>query len=162
MFTDELIELLISTPKTIVDAPKEVQGRSSHMKKNFTLVSIDGNYSFGGFITQNRMFTENFSIGLVYNPKGEKGSIILLRCNGTHGPTEDMPHHNSPHIHKATKDRIDMGLFAAGNIEITTSYATYEDAIQFYVKTIGLIVVDRLKYFPVPSGQQGLFDNLGG
>lgn len=67
MFTDELIEELISCPKTILEVPREMkEGRSGFAKRTFTLISVDGQYNFSGFITQNLTFTENFSIGIGY------------------------------------------------------------------------------------------------
>ncbi len=86
MITDQLIEELIACKKTVVEPPKDMkEGRSGFIKKTFTLISLDGQHSFSGFITQNLIFIENFSIGLSYSPKDEKGKIVLLRCNGPMG-----------------------------------------------------------------------------
>ena len=158
MYTDELIKELISCQKRIVDSPKDLKmGRTSFLKRHFTLMSVDGNYNFNGFITQSLIFSENFSIGLVFNPKGEKGTIVLLRCNGPHGGTKITSHHATCHIHRATAERINTGLKPEGNIELTQEYSTIESAIQFYVKHINLLPDDKQKYFPPPSGQIPLF-----
>lgn len=111
MYAAELIEELISCPKTVVEAPGDMkEGRSGFIKRIFTLISVDDEYSFSGFITQNLTFTENFSIGLSFNPKDEKGKIVLLRCNGPHGGTKAIPHHAVCHIHTATAERVNEGL----------------------------------------------------
>lgn len=157
MYTDELITELISCQKMIVEPPKELKGRNSFLKKQFSLTSVDGNYSFNGFITKSLIFSENFSIGLAFNPKEEKGKIILLRCNGPHGAIKNVSHHAVCHIHKATADRINAGLKPEGSIELTQEYSTIEDAIQFYVKHINLLPDDRRKYFPPPSTQIDMF-----
>lgn len=158
MFTEEFLKELITCPKMIVDAPLEMkQGRSGFLKKAFILKSVDGQYNFSGFINQNLTFSENFSIGLVYNPKEEKGTIGLLRCNGAHGGTIHHPHHASCHIHTSTADGINNGVKSEDRIELTKEYLTIEDAIQYFVKRINVDSIDRQKYFPPPSGQIDFF-----
>lgn len=159
MYTDQLITELINCLKTVVEAPKDMkEGRSGFAKRSFTLTSVDEQYSFSGFITQNLTFTENFSIGLTYNPKKEKGKIVLIRCNGPHGGTKHTPHHAGCHIHTATAERINNGLKAEGQINMTNEYSTIEDAIQYYVRLINIITDDRRKHFPPPNGQIDLFN----
>ncbi len=160
MYTDEQIEELISCPKRIVEPPKETKesARTGFIKKTFVMVSNDGVYNFNGFIAQNLKFPENFSIGLIYDPKEEKGKIPLLRCNGPHGGTKVFPHHAYFHIHKATAERINNNLKPEGQIDITQHYSTIETAIQYYVRRIGLSVTDRTKHFPPPNPQIELFN----
>jgi len=119
--------------------------------------SKDGQFSFSGFITHNIVFPENFSIGLIYKPREEKGSIVLLRCNGMHGGTIQNPHHAYSHIHTVQADFLSQGSKIENHIDITTEYSTLETAIQFYVNKIDLDPHDRQKYFSPPSGQIGLF-----
>lgn len=161
MFTDEILAELIRCPKIVMEAPMEMkQGRSGFVKRSFALKSKDGLHYFNGFINQNLTFTENFSIGLSYNPKDEKGNIVLLRCNGAHGGTNAHPHHASCHIHISTAERINNGLKPEGKIDMTNEYSTIEDAIQYYAKHINIDSIDRQKYFPPPSGQIDLFGQL--
>jgi len=161
MITDQLIKELIACKKTVVEAPKDIkEGRSGFKKRTFTLISLDGLHSFSGFITQNLTFIENFSIGLSYSPKDEKGKIVLLRCNGPHGGTKNSPHHASCHIHTSTAERINNGLKPEGQIDITNDYSTIEDAIQFYIRRINIDTADRQKYFSPPSGQIDLFTQI--
>lgn len=149
LYTDELIEELISCPKKVVIAPKDSGFGRGSSKVKFTLESDDTNHSFSSFISQNITFQENFSIGLVYQPKDEKGTIVLVRVNGPHGPNENIPHHEGPHIHLATADRINAGLKPEGHIETNVPYATIEEAIQFFIRRINIIPEDRQKHFPV-------------
>ncbi len=123
------------------------------------MISTDGKYSFYGFIRQNLKFLENFSIGLIYNPKEERGTLDLLRCNGPHGENNVHLHHIGCHIHRATAERIAKGLKPEGYIELTEDYATLDDAIQYFVKLINLKPNDRQKHFPRPNGQINLFGN---
>jgi hypothetical protein len=162
LYTDELIEELISCPKKVTDSPKDSGVGRGSSKIKFSLESTNGNYSFGGFISKNLTFQENFSIGLVYYPKDEKGSIVLLRANGPHGLNENLPHHDGPHVYIATAERMNAGLKPEGKIETTVPYATIDDAIQYYIKRINVIPVDRQKHFPLPDNQiEFNFDNDG-
>lgn len=123
----------------------------------FTMESLDGEHSFMGFISQNLTFQENFSIGLMYFPKDEKGSIVLARVNGPHGPNEFAPHHNGPHVHKATAENIAAGLKPeSGEIVTDVPYTTVDDAIQYYVRFVNIVPADRQKHFPPPSNQAEL------
>jgi hypothetical protein len=163
MYTDEHLRELIDCHKKIVDAPKHVKSeRTAYTKQVFTLCSLDDQYDFSGFVTQNITFQESFSIGLVYKPKFEKTSIVLMRCNGIHGGNTDIiSHHSYCHIHYATAQRINAGLKAEGLIEKTEDYAALADGILYFVKRINLIPDHRSKYFSPPRPlQTDLFGNL--
>lgn len=158
MYTDELIQELITCPKMVVDAPKEMKkGRADYLKKNFIIKSIDGIYNFSGFITQNSTFAENFSIGLIFNSREDKGKVTLLRCSGPHGMTKEL-HHAVCHIHKVIAEDINSGNKVEKNIKQTDEYSTLEDAIQFFIKYINIVPFDRQKHFPPPTGQTDLFN----
>lgn len=157
MYTDQFIQELITCQKVITDRPKDKEARSSYVKKVFSMNSIDNQFSFSGFMHQNMFFPENFSIGLIYKPKEEKGAIILLRCNGMHGGTIQHPHHAHCHIHTVQADFLNKGSRVENHIEITSQYSTFDMAIQFYINQIGLDLSDRQQYFPPPSGQTNLF-----
>lgn len=152
-FTDELIEELVNCPKKVVDAPKDSGVGRGSRKIKFLLESEDGHHSFSGFISKNLTFQENYSIGLVYNPKEEKGKIVLVRVNGPHGQNENAPHHDGSHVHLSTAERINAGLKPEGVIETDVPYSTIEDAIQHYIKRINIIPADRRKHFPTPNNQ---------
>jgi hypothetical protein len=152
-FTDKIIEELISCSKRVVDSPKDSGVGRGSSKTKFSLESVDGQYSFSGFISKNLTFQENFSIGLVFNPKEEKGKIVLVRVNGPHGQNENAPHHDGPHVHRSTAERINGGLKPEGVIETEVPYSTIEDAIQYYIRRINVVPADRQKYFPTPNNQ---------
>lgn len=153
MYTDELIHDLIVCPKTIIEAPKDSGISRGSLKTVFGMASVDGVHNFTGFISRNAVFQENFSIGLVYDPKEEKGKICLLRCNGLHGETIGVPHHSFFHIHTVTADDINNGIKVEKHIQKTEEYSTLDDAIQFYIKYVNIVPADRKKHFPPPSGQ---------
>jgi hypothetical protein len=102
------------------------------------------------------MFNENFSFGLVYFPKHEKGSYEIIRCNGPHGEHVQFPHHIHYHIHKATQQNIDIGLKEDSTIEITDGYTNFDEAFRFFVCYINVIQGDINSIFPVK--QLTLFD----
>jgi hypothetical protein len=158
IYNDEHIENLLRIEKEIIEPPaKDFSEERGHFKKNFILRSYDGKYLFRAFIRYNSKFTENFSIGLEYNPKEEKGSICLLRCNGSHGENNKLPHHSSFHIHNATAESINAGLRPESNIQKTEEYATLEQAVLYFLNYINLKQEDKLKYFP--DKQLELFKN---
>lgn len=123
------------------------------LKRFLVWHQLDGAYNFTGFSSRNKAFQENFSVGLVYDPKEEKGKICLFRCNGLHGETIGAPHHSFFHIHTVRADDINNGIKIEKHIQETREYSTIEDAIQFYIKHINILPADRKKYFPPPSGQ---------
>ena len=153
MYTDDFINSLISCPKIIIEAPKEVGNTRGSSKTKFGMSSADGHFRFSGFISVNNTFKENFSIGLVYAPKDERGKICLLRCNGLHGETIKVPHHTFFHIHTVSADDLNNDIKFEKQIKKTEEYSTLEDAIQFYIKHINIVPEDRKKYFPPPTGQ---------
>ncbi|TKK68067.1 hypothetical protein FC093_12710 [Ilyomonas limi] len=162
LYTNELIEELLGCPKKVTNSPKDSGVGRGSSKIKFMLESIDGKYSFSGFISKNLTFQLNFSTGLVYQPKDERGTIVLLRVNGPHGPNENIPHHEGPHVHLATAERINAGLKPEGKIETGVPYATIEDAIQYFVKRINVIITDRQKHFPPPNNQIDINFEAGG
>ncbi len=94
------------------------------------------------------MFPENFSIGLVYSPKHEKGSYEILRCDGPHGEHEMFPHHVHFHIHEITSAALENGLKEDRNMEITDKYTNFDDVLRFFVKHINLKSEDINRFFP--------------
>lgn len=161
-FNQEFINFLISCPKRIKEAPKkEMVCEKGHLRNNMKLISDDGKFEFEVFIRVNQAFPENFSIGLVYIPRDGTSRITLLRYNGPHGPQNSIDsHHASSHIHIATEENISKGLRAEKSAILTTEYATYQDAIYFFVKKCGIMEAD--KYFRYINNQQTLFDEWGG
>jgi hypothetical protein len=157
IYEEEHIENLLRCEKEITGHPaKEYKEDRGHMKKNFTLSSLYGSFKFRAFIRFNMKFIENFSIGLDFDPSDEKGTICLLRCNGTHGDNMYIPHHNKFHIHRATAETINSGAKPESNIELTEEYATLEQAIQYFISFINLKMEDRIMHFPIK--QPNLFE----
>ncbi len=149
-YTDSDIKKLISCQKEIVTVPKGLKPERGSFRDSFTLKSSDGQYHFNCFIRELVEFPENFSIGLDYNPKEEKGVIKLLRFNGMHGGHIEFPHHAHCHIHQATAFSINNGLDPTNKATETNDYTTLSEAIQFFLRYVNVNSGDALKYFPPP------------
>jgi hypothetical protein len=76
-FDDKLIKKLLTCEKEIVQAPGKLKLERGHYRIGFEMQSKDNEFHFGAFGRFNAVFQENFSIGLVYNPKHEKGSYEI-------------------------------------------------------------------------------------
>ncbi len=63
MYTNEFINELLTCEKQIIEPPsKDFKEERGHLKKTFTLKSIDGKFQFNAFIRYNSKFKENFSL----------------------------------------------------------------------------------------------------
>lgn len=144
--TDQEIEQLISCPKRIIEPPKkEPQLTNGHWRNDMKLQSADGEYDFFVFMRKNEDFEENFSIGLIYNPKGIRGEIHLFRCNGPHGPHVLFEHHDRFHVHKADPENLSSGVRAEREAFVTREYASFQDALGYFLKKCNILEAE--KYF---------------
>ncbi|MFA7236804.1 MAG: hypothetical protein WC058_08070 [Phycisphaeraceae bacterium] len=149
------IDELIRCSKVVTEKPRrQMVEEHGHRRNDMKLTSEDGNQRFDVFLRQGQDFPENFSIGLRYAPGGGEPTICLLRCNGPHEgfaePTDNVRHHTGCHIHRAKADNLEAGRAAEKGAERTTAYATFEDAILFFLKECN--VKDAGDLFPdLPS-----------
>lgn len=148
MLTDEEIEYLIGCPKIITSAPKkDMISNFGSLRNDMNLQSVDGKIKFHVFMRISEAFSENFTIGLDYVIDGS--NICIFRCNGKHGVHTNNElgdnHHFHYHIHKAKADYIARGYKTDKFAEVTESYATYQDALDYFLVTCN--IVSRGKYF---------------
>ena len=134
---------------------------NANYRNDMGLVAEDGT-KFAVFFRRSDDFPENFSIGLVHeDASGSK--LILFRCNGPHGGynhTFDPDHpHWKPHIHWASEEAIREGHRPEKNAQLTEAYATYEEAVPYFLGVIGVEEAERTRYFP-QAGQQSLFREI--
>lgn len=127
------------------------------------LASDETNGVFSVFMRRNEDLPENFSVGLRYTANDGRPEIILLRCNGKHGAftgagDEKHPHWRF-HIHKASAIAQDRGFPAEKYATETSEFASYEQAIEFFVKAVNLDPHDVDKHFP-NNVQSNLFESL--
>ncbi|MBI1815342.1 MAG: hypothetical protein HYR72_10220 [Deltaproteobacteria bacterium] len=148
-YSEPDIERLISCAKIISDPPrKEMRVERGSRRDDMRLRSQEGELEFSVFMRVNEDFPENFSIGLEYRAPDERSSICLLRCNGPHGEFVGGPEsaHFLHHIHKAKPENIEAGLRAERGGEPTDAYASYLEALRYFLKVINVTNTDE--YFP--------------
>ncbi|MBI6545447.1 MAG: hypothetical protein HY692_01550 [Cyanobacteria bacterium NC_groundwater_1444_Ag_S-0.65um_54_12] len=163
-WSNERIQELIGCPKQVADPPKrEMKLVNGSRRNDFTLRSVDQEHEFVAFMRVNERFPENFSIGLDYVPKAEKGRITLLRCNGDHGfhqnHVRDQAYFGGHHVHLATQEAIDAELDPDDFAEVTDAYATYEAALLHFLKLTN--VIDVSNHFSTIMKQLRLFEEAG-
>jgi hypothetical protein len=78
---------------------------------------------------------------------------VLLRCNGPHGVYNGGPGgvghpHWDYHIHTASQKALEAGERAEKYAERTMAYASFEEALPYFAKTVNLNKRDADKYFP--------------
>lgn len=159
MITDREIENWLNLPKKIIRPPKrELISRQGSLRNDFECESIDGNERFRVFIRILEILQEDFSIGLDHIDQQGK-SLCLMRCNGKHGYHRNHQADAIPfddfHIHLATAEAIAKGESPEQFAEPTKEYATWQDALFYFVKRACIQDADR--YFPFLK-QPGLFN----
>jgi hypothetical protein len=150
-YSQQEIDRLISCPKMIAEPPKrDMRSERGSKRNNMELRSTAGDLEFSVFIIINEDFEENFSIGLNYSPRDERGTVCLLRCNGPHGDfigASPVPQsHFRYHVHRAKTENMEAGLKAECGGQATERYASYRDALVFFLNEIN--VINTLEYFP--------------
>lgn len=163
LFSDTEIADLIDCPKQISDPPaRSLRLIGADWRNDAKMVALDGTSRwFAIFMRQNEDFPENFSVGLRFQPNDGRPEITLLRCNGKHGAFTvhgDIRHpHWTFHIHRATEQAQDAGFTAEKYATTTDAFASYEQALQFFIGAVHLQTPDCHLYFP-NSMQSKLFN----
>ena len=151
-YSQEEIDRLISCPKEITKPPhKEMRSDRGHLRNDMDLREIDGKADFSVYIRINETFRENFSIGLDYYPGDEPGAVPLIRCNGQHSEHNPDPLHGGTahydfHVHRVTAAAIDDGASPLKEAHRTEKYASFEEALRYFIRITGIKDADR--HFP--------------
>lgn len=154
VFRQPEIDDLISCQKQVSVPPKrEMTLIGADWRNDAKLIASNGTDGvFQVFIRKSEVFPENFSIGLMYNPQDDPEAITLFRCNGRHGDFNasiDPDHpHCFFHIHRASEEAIEAGCKPEKFAFKTTEFASFEEALQYFVKAINLNSKDVEKHFP--------------
>ena len=166
-YTQNEIDELISCNKKVTEAPKQkLRLIGAYWRNDMKLVSDGKPGVFAVFFRKSEEFKENFSIGISYDRKDGSGEIVLLRCNGQHGVfggSFDPQHpHWGYHIHRASEAAVNAGLKPEKQAELTTAYASYEEAVPYFLKLINLDSDDSKKHFPESLDQNAFsFESAG-
>lgn len=158
-FSSDDIERLITCRKRITQPPRrEMKLIGGSYRNDLLLESEEGSERFSVFMRKNEQFIDNFSIGLKYFTRDGQ-QFNLLRCNGPHGEHIDLNRddhmHYHYHIHRASAERINEGCFYERDAATTTSYCSYDEALAYFIKAVG--IVDPDKHFPPHIFQRLLF-----
>jgi hypothetical protein len=150
-YTQEEIDRLIGCPKIVSEPPKrQMKLDNGSFRNDMLLKSADGELNFRVFMRRSEDLSENFSVGLVFMPKDGTGEVHLLRCNAPHGGYNDQFDATHPHwdfhVHRATPEMIDAGLRPEKAAEVNRDFASYEEALQYFLKTVK--IVDAMAHFP--------------
>ena len=153
------IDALIACEKEVSDPPKRITKlEGANFRNDCKLIASNGIAGeFGVFMRQNEDFPENFSVGLRYLPKDGRPEITLLRCNGQHGVFNsqgfDPTHpHWEYHIHKATYEALMQGFAAEKFAMATKEFASYHEALEYFLRAVNVRERDRVKHFPESGG----------
>lgn len=153
MFTAARIDELIACEKRVTVPPaREFREEYRHRRKDFRLEAVgDPPRSFGAFMRQSLEFAEDFSLGLVYlSEEGKR--MTLIRFNGQHDQSNDpydlAKAHFQYHVHRATADNLNNGRYGKHPAAVTRTYASFPEAMQSFLATIGLQAADIARHFP--------------
>jgi uncharacterized lipoprotein NlpE involved in copper resistance len=130
--TDAEIAKLVGCAKRVENPAARQRTEGKHLRRDFRVISEDGQHEFILFTRQSTVITSSFSAGLRWKSKsGEE--VILIRCNGP-----DHPHGNSferqefsgqAHVHLATERYISAGKKAESFAQVTSTYRTFSGAL---------------------------------
>ncbi len=161
MLTDQLLQEIITCPKTVIKADRRKMILDNrHYKNNVYLVSNNGIYKYKIFMRKSDEFIEDFSIGLIWTNANEcinlSKNIILLRCQGPHDgkkPLETDIHH-SYHTHEITVDDItNKRYLKPSNRNLSKDFSSFEEAALYVTRKCGIIDLDKFIDTPSPYSQ---------
>ena len=155
--TDDKIAQLLGCLKRVENPQAREKPEGKHLRRDYRVVSADGEHRFALFTRQSTRITEGFSAGLLWHAKtGE--DVMLLRCNGS-----DHPHPNvlereriefQCHVHRTTERYIQANRKSEGYAEETQAYHTLAGALHHLVQRA---YIQGLKTEPDGAQQHGLF-----
>ncbi|WP_145956938.1 hypothetical protein [Xenorhabdus miraniensis] len=142
VYTDSQISEFLSEEKVVLNPKAKWKEQRKSQRKNYNLVSADGNRKYTLFIRQNIILPDNFSCGLIIEIPGNE-SITLVRYNGCDHPhiniLEDEDVSYRFHIHKATEKYMSVGRKAEHYAEVTERYNCWEGALHCLVNDCNVV-----------------------
>ena len=168
ILTDDEIDSLLAESKPL---PKNwttrlrtrAKSNRQHVERDMEIQGEADN-NFRIIIRQNTINPLSFSIILTFKDK-DGSRFVLRRYNGKHSSQHtnrlekargepNSSFRNTFHIHKATQRYQEEGLPIEGYAEETTEYASFDTALQAFVRSNG-IVLPR-------DDERPLLDGMGG
>ncbi|MBZ4212078.1 MAG: hypothetical protein LAD29_13185 [Rhodoferax sp.] len=156
--TDEKIAQLLATPKRVENPQAREKQEGQHIKRDYRIVSDDGDNRFALFTRQSTRIADGFSAGLLWHAKtGEE--VMLLRCNGANHFHPNVLEREriefQCHVHVATERYIQANRKSEGYAQATQAYQTLAGALHHLVQ---LAHIEGLKTEPGEAQLPGLFE----
>ncbi|MFA5236859.1 MAG: hypothetical protein WC362_03270 [Methanoregula sp.] len=148
--SDEIIESLLAEQKIVPDdflAHLKFKTKSGHKEFEKEIAGENGS-SFRLVFRQSESNTLDFSIILLYIPKGSNQPFRLRRHNGkSHEHTNPIEKNTfyGFHIHTATERYQESGYREDTYAEDTTRYADYHGAIECLLRDCGFMISTKNK-----------------
>jgi hypothetical protein len=140
--TDELIDLLLTCPKTIKSKRPRETPKAKHLEKNLVVESDTGGHKFTLLTRQSTRIPESYSCGLLWHAS-PSSNVILARYNGSDhshsNPLEGSEFSFACHIHKATERYIAAGRKSEHFALETTRYNTLAGAMACLMQDCNII-----------------------
>jgi len=140
--TDDLIELLLTCPKTIKSKRPRETPKAKHLEKNMAVDSDTGGYQFTLLLRQSTLIPENYSCGLFWHASATS-NVILARYNGSDhshaNPLEGESFSFSCHTHRATERYIAAGRKSEHFAIATRRYNTLGGAMACLMQDCNIV-----------------------
>ena len=159
--TDEQIQSLLACAKRVENPQVREKTEGKHLRRDYRVVSLDGEHLFTLFTRQSSRIVNGFSAGLLWKSRtGEE--VILLRCNGN-----DHEHPNKLertrlidqcHVHEATERYIAVGKKSEGYAQATTAYHSLDGALHHLSQRANIQGLKNVKSDETNPNQTKLFN----
>lgn len=156
--TEESIAQLLAGPKRVENPQARERREGKHRRRDYRVVSEDGEHCFALFTRQSIKIGDGFSAGLLWHAKtGE--DVMLIRCNGSDHLHPNVLEHDviefRCHVHLATERYIQANRKAEGYAQPSEAYRTLEGALHHLVQRAN---IHGLKTEPDRPKQPELFE----
>ena len=168
MIDESFLHNLITCKKKAVRADrKRMTLVNRNYRNDISVISLDNKYQFKMFLRYSDVFSEDFSVGLIWT-NSEKFSdvskpILLIRYQGPHdsGQAFGVDIHNDYHIHEITVTDISEGRFIKpSNKEVTKKFSSFGEAVMSFSQDCDIHelenCIDTSQFYNEIPGQLGM------
>jgi len=129
--TEDRLRQLIRLDKRVVNPNAKEKPEGRHLRTDYRVVSIDGEYEFAMFTRQSARLATSYSAGIRWLPAGAE-SVMLVRCNGSsHEHTNSIEGDKLSfvcHVHTATERYLAINKRDEGYAEHAAAYTDLQGA----------------------------------
>lgn len=135
--TEVTIAQLLADPKRVENPLAREKQENKHLRRDYRVVSMDGEHRFSLFTRQSTKVAGGFSAGLLWHSKSGE-DVMLIRCNGSDHTHPNVLEHEliefRCHVHLATERYIQACRKAEGYALVNDTYRTLEGALHYLVQ----------------------------